>query len=340
MRRAAGLVVLALAAGGWTWSGLTSPDENVDQGNDAFHAGKYDEAASHYRDALAVGEDPRIHLDLGAALYKQAEAAKDAKQKADLFKQAEGEFARAAEARDPKIKSRAYYNQGNADYQRHAWDEAVTAYRRSLRANPDNDRARYNLEMALRQRKKQQKKQPQSGQGQGQQGQGQQQKQQQGQGQGQGQQKQQQQGQGQGQQQQKQQQGQGQGQGQQRQDPQKRPQGQGQQQKQQQGQGDPQKQQQGQGGQEGQQQEQPRPQGGQGQSQGQQDHANQRGLGPRDTRPRHGLSPDDGDDDESSSEEDQKLKALEDRSKELRRRLLRQMQQSRDPLHLPSRKDW
>ena len=46
MRRAVGLVVLALAAGGWTWSGLTSPDEDVDQGNDAFHAGKYDQAAS------------------------------------------------------------------------------------------------------------------------------------------------------------------------------------------------------------------------------------------------------------------------------------------------------
>src|SRR5690606_41803980 len=72
------------------------------------------------------------------------------------------------ESHDPRLKSRAYHNLGNTHYLRQRWDEAIAAYRRALQADPQNDAARYNLEMALRQRPEQP---PQGGQQQGQQGQ-------------------------------------------------------------------------------------------------------------------------------------------------------------------------
>ena len=321
------LVVLLLATGGWGWDILRAPDPDVDKGNAAYQAGKYDEALGHYDAAERRGSDPRIQFDRGAALYKLGEQAKDPAEKAKLMEQAEQAYERAADTGDARLKSDAYQALGNTLYQRERYEEAVDKYRRALRADPQNDAARYNLEMALRHREKNQQQQQQQGQ-QGQQGQqqgqpqqGQQPPPQQGQqppqpgqqdpqqGQ-QGQQDPQQQGQGQGQQQDPQQQGQdpqqGQGQGQQQRDP---------------TQGNPNAPKQDPGKQQGG-QPQPDPKGQDGQ---------------KDQRPGEGNDDAEG---EAPSDEEQKLDALERRSRDLRKRLLRKGSRTRDPLRLPSRKDW
>jgi Ca-activated chloride channel family protein len=328
-----GLVLLVLASGGWGWDVLRAPDPDVEKGNGAFQDGKYAEALGHYDAAEERGADPRIQFDRGAALYKLGEQAKDPAEKAKLMEQAEQAFERAADTEDARLKSDAYQALGNSLYQRQRFEEAVDKYRRALRANPQNDPARYNLEMALRQRQKnpQQQQQQQQGQ-QGQQGQPQQQDPQQGQ-QGQPQQQDPQQGQQQGQpQQQDPQQGQQQGQPQPS-DPQQQGQGQPQQ--------DPQ---QGQG--QGQQQQKDPTQGNpnapkQDPGQGQQGQEPQ--PDPNDADAQKGQRPDDGGADgesEAPSDQDQKLDALERRSRDLRKRLLRKGSRTRDPLRLPSRKDW
>jgi Ca-activated chloride channel homolog len=322
MKRVA-LAVLVLATGGWGWDVLRAPDPEVEKGNGAFKEGKYGEALDHYKAAEKSGDDPRIQFDRGAALYKLGEAAKEPAEKAKLMEEAEQAFERAADTDDTRLKSDVYQALGNTLYQRQRWEEAVDKYRRALRANPQNDAARYNLEMALRQRQKNQQQQ-QQGQQQGQQGQ--QQQQQPGQ---------------QGQQQQPdQQQGQGQ-QGQQQDDPQQQP---------------PPQQGNGQG-----QQKQPdqQPQQGQGQGQDQQkdpsqgkpnapkqDPGQQQGQDPQQQDPQQQgqQRPADGDDEDQQSEpptdEEQKLDALEKRSRDLRKRLVRKGSRTRDPLRLPSRKDW
>lgn len=318
-----GLVLLLVATGGWGWDVLRAPDPDVEKGNDAFEAGKYGEALDHYQAAEGRGDDPRIQFDRGTALYKLGEAEKDPAAKAKKMEEAEQAFERAADTDDLRLKSDAYQALGNTLYQRQRFEEAVDKYRRALRANPQNDAARYNLEMALRQRQKNQQQQQQQGQGQ----QGQQQKQQQDQQQGQqppqqgGQQGQpDQQDQGQGQQQPDKPQ-QGQGQGQQDQNPQQG-QGQGQQQQKDPTQGNPNAPKQDPGQQQGQDQQQP-DQGGQ--------------QGPEQQRPGGN-----GDDEQSEppSDEEQKLDALEKRSRDLRKRLVRKGSRTRDPLRLPSRKDW
>ncbi|HEU5060088.1 MAG TPA: tetratricopeptide repeat protein [Kofleriaceae bacterium] len=323
------LVVVLLATGGWGWDVLRAPDPDVDRGNGAYKEGKYAEALGHYDAAQQRGDDPRIQFDRGAALYKLGEQAQDPAEKARLMEQAEQAFERAADTGDARLKSDAYQALGNTLYQRERYEEAVDKYRRALRADPQNDAARHNLEMALRHRQKQPQQQPQQGQQQGQPGQ---------QGQQQGQPQQGQQGQQQGQPQDPQQgqpqdpqQGQGQGQPQ-PQDPQQQGQGQPQQ--------DPQ---QGQG--QGQQPQKDPTQGNpnapkQDPGQGQPGQPQQQDPGGPDGQ--DGQRPGDGEDDEGEppSDEDQKLDALERRSRDLRKRLLRKGSRTRDPLRLPSRKDW
>ncbi len=304
----AGLVALLVLVGGW--DALRAPDPDVDEGNQAFKKGHYDQALEHYRSAESRGVDPRLHFDMGAALYKLGEQAEDGDEKAKLLAQAEEQFRRAADTDDPVLKSSAYYNLGNAMYQRQQWEDAISAYKRALRASPRNESARHNLEMALRQRQKQDKQQ--------QQGQGQQDQQQ-----------------GHQDQQQRQQQGQQQGQ-----------QGQQQGDQDQQGKQDQDQDRSQQGGQ-GQQPDQPDPQQGQQQrpedQQGDQDRQRQ-----EQERQQQGQQPDqaeqpaDGDagDSDRPTDQERKLDELERRSRDLRKRLLRQGGKSRDPMRQPSRKDW
>jgi Ca-activated chloride channel homolog len=302
-KRRAGLLAVLVLAGGWDI--LRAPDPDVDKGNQAYQEGRYQEALGHYRSAESRGTDARLHFDMGAALYKLGEKAAD-DEKAKLLQQAEEQFRRAADTDDAGLKSSAYYNLGNGMYQRQQWDDAIASYKRALRANPRNQAARHNLEMALRQRKKQEKQQ--QGQGQGQQDQ-----QQQGQQGPRGQQDQKQPGQQQGQQDQDGEQGRKQapddqkqpgGQGEQPDRPEQQPPG---------AKGQPQDQ--------DQQRQQPPPQPPPGQD---------------DPQPAEGETADA----DSPSDQDRKLDELERRSRDLRKRLLRQGGANRDPLRLPSRKDW
>jgi tetratricopeptide (TPR) repeat protein len=289
------------------WDALRAPDPDVDKGNQAFQKGRYDEALGHYRSAESRGVDPRLHFDMGAALYKLGEQAVDEEQKAKLLAQAEEQFRRAADTDDAALKSSAYYNLGNAMYQRQQWEDAISAYKRALRVSPKNESARHNLEMALRQRKHQDKQQQQQGQGQQdpQQGQKDQQQRQQGQEQG----------------QQGQQQGDKDQQGQQQDQDQDRAQ---------------------QGGQ-GQQPDQPDPQQGQQQppEQDDQDRRRQQERERQGQQPGDAEQPSEGDagDSDRPSDQERKLDELERRSRDLRKRLLRQGKRS-DPMRLPSRKDW
>jgi Ca-activated chloride channel family protein len=310
VKRRAGLVAVVLLVGGW--DALRAPDPDVDEGNQAFRKGHYDQALEHYRSAESRGVDPRLHFDMGAALYKLGEQAKDDEQKAKLLAQAEEQFRRAADTDDQVLKSSAYYNLGNAMYQRQQWEDAISAYKRALRASPTNESARHNLEMALRQRQKQDKQQ--------QQGQGQQDQQQQGHQD----------------QQQRQQQGQQQGQ-----------QGQQQGDQDQQGQQQDQDQDRAQQGGQGQQPDQPDQQQGQQKrpedQQGDQDRQRQ-----EQERQQQGQQPDQAEqppeaeagDSDRPTDQERKLDELERRSRDLRKRLLRQGGKSRDPMRLPSRKDW
>lgn len=317
--RALGLLLVAVLAGGW--EGLRAPDPDVEQGNRAYREGRFAEALSRYRAAEERGASPALHFDIGSALYKLGEEATDPDQKARLMQEAEDALRRAADTDDAGLKSSAYFNLGNTLYQREQWEDAIAAYKRALRADGKNDAARHNLEMALRQRQKDDPRPPPRKGQDGAKGQkGDQEKKDQA-------------------------------------DKDKR-QGEDADQK---GQGDPSQgepdpAQKGQSGQDGQAPPDQEPPGGQpdprqGQDPGQGGRGGEpdrrpgeQGDGQADRQRDGQVRPtpsEPGDSmDGSPSDQERKLDELERRSRELRKRLLRQGNKSRDPMKLPSRRDW
>ena len=150
------------ASGGWEW--FSKPDPDVAAGNQAFSEGEFSEALTLYERAKTTTDSKSaIRFDAGAALYKLALAEKDPDKRAQLFERAESAFREATDTSDQVLKSAAFHNIGNAMFQRERWPQAKEAYKKALRENQDNDDARYNLELVLRREKKQDKK----GQGQG-----------------------------------------------------------------------------------------------------------------------------------------------------------------------------
>jgi len=107
--------------------------------------GRNDEAIRHYREAIRRRPGyAEAHINLGSALAQQ-----------DRLDEAIGEFHLALRSEQddrrsrPLIIARAYMHLGNAQFAKGDFEEAVQAYRESLRFRPDYYRAHYNMAAAL-----------------------------------------------------------------------------------------------------------------------------------------------------------------------------------------------
>jgi Ca-activated chloride channel family protein len=127
-------------------------DPNVEEGNKQLAAGKADKALEAYdRASGALPEEPILHFDRGAALYQLGK-----------YPEAQKEFMHATEGHDPGLKADAYYNMGNSLMKQERYKDALDAYKHTLTLRPEDRRAKWNLELALRRlREEQEKKQQQ-----------------------------------------------------------------------------------------------------------------------------------------------------------------------------------
>jgi tetratricopeptide (TPR) repeat protein len=143
----AALIALAPWLSGFSLLERRNPD--VEAGNAALKAGKPEEALPHYDKAIAkLPSDAGAHFDRGAALYALSR-----------FEEAGEEFLRATAAGDAALKESAFFNLGNAFFKKEKFKEAVDAYKRALGLRPDDQQAKWNLEIALRKQKDQEEKQ-------------------------------------------------------------------------------------------------------------------------------------------------------------------------------------
>ncbi len=123
--------------------------------NRLFWKGNYEEALKAYSNQLVDAPNSSVlHFNAGAAAYQSGDAVR-----------ADTEFQKAAQSAMKPLQAAAHYNRGNALYRQSKWAEAVEAYKESLRANPQDEDAKYNLGVAMRTLKNPPKPQPQSGQG-------------------------------------------------------------------------------------------------------------------------------------------------------------------------------
>jgi Ca-activated chloride channel family protein len=149
--RAGGLLLLAAAlpfVGGWELWRRRDPD--AEAGRAALAAGRADEALASFDRAIGRSPDEALlHYDRGTALYALGQ-----------LPDAQKAFQRATEAKDAAVRADAYFNLGNTQWRQQRWKEAAEGFKRALALRPEDSRAKWNLELALR-RLKQEEEQKQ-----------------------------------------------------------------------------------------------------------------------------------------------------------------------------------
>lgn len=129
----------------------------TNKGNIAFHKKADSLSVIHYKKALALDSmNYKAHYNLGNSYLTQGKADEAVK-----------EYEKSVSLNPPAIiKAAAYHNIGVINQSAQRYDEAIEAYKQSLRAFPRDDRTRYNLALCQKLRKKapkqnQQQPQPQ-----------------------------------------------------------------------------------------------------------------------------------------------------------------------------------
>lgn len=124
---------------------------DLEKGNRLYRQGRYAEAVEAYRAALESGNDsPALHYNLGTALLRLGQ-----------HQEAEEHLRAALSTIDPDERERTLFNLGSRflDAGRNAADPgardqmlsaAAESYRDALRLNPEDDDAKWNLELTLR----------------------------------------------------------------------------------------------------------------------------------------------------------------------------------------------
>ena len=116
----------------------------IRSGNKYFHKQDYVKAEAEYRKAVAMNpNNPQALYNLGCALTMQQQdsAAIETYQKAGLKETSKSR------------KAMAYHNIGVICQNHQLYNEAIEAYKESLRNNPSNDETRYNLALCQKMKK-------------------------------------------------------------------------------------------------------------------------------------------------------------------------------------------
>ncbi len=127
-----------------------SDKKYIRQGNKEFSKGNFPESEVEYRRAIDKNtESPDALFNIGDALYKQEKYEDAGKQFSDNVNRNE----------EREKKSAGMYNLGNSLLMADKIKESIEAYKNSLRLNPDNPEAKYNLAYAQDLLKQQQQQQ-------------------------------------------------------------------------------------------------------------------------------------------------------------------------------------
>lgn len=122
----------------------------IRQGNKLYGEKRYAEAEVEYRKALQVNQSSEVGMyNLATTLLQIAGTNKNTDDKNNPVAEAARLFADVAGmTHSADLKARSYYNLGNLAFNSEQYDQAVNFYKRSLRANPNDEQCRQNLRLA------------------------------------------------------------------------------------------------------------------------------------------------------------------------------------------------
>ncbi len=125
----------------------------VNDGNEMYEKQQYADAEVEYRKSLEKDKDlMEGSYNLGNAVHKQ-----------QRFDEAIQNYHQAiGKTTDKNVQSKLYYNMGNSYFEGQQYRESINAYKRSLKLNPNDDDAKYNLAYAYKKLKEQQQQQKQN----------------------------------------------------------------------------------------------------------------------------------------------------------------------------------
>ena len=149
-KKAAATVALLLVA---VTASAQTDRQYIREGNKQFRVGQYDKAEVSYRKAVEKNpKNPQAAYNLGNALMAQ---------KKDSAAVQQFEQATRIET-NPLRKAAAYHNMGVICQTHKMYGEAIEAYKKALRLNPNDDETRYNLVLCKKQKQKQDQNQQQN----------------------------------------------------------------------------------------------------------------------------------------------------------------------------------
>lgn len=140
--------------------GISPPSGPTDRANEAFAAGRYDDALADYEKAVEADPDKaEPHYNLGGVYYKKGE-----------YGRALDEYGKAL-AIDPEMAD-AYYNSGDALFRLGRYEDALKAYDRADALKKDDPETRHNIVITEKRIRKEQEEKQARAKGGGQRGRG------------------------------------------------------------------------------------------------------------------------------------------------------------------------
>lgn len=141
------IIIILVTFFNYLWIWAQQENKFIREGNKLFKENKYAEAEQNYLKAMEKNPFNNItNFNLGTTFYKQ--------QKYDEALQQFNTFANSTT--DKEKQAKAYHNIGNSYLKTDKLEEAIKAYKQSLKLNPKDEDTRYNLAYALEKLKQQQ----------------------------------------------------------------------------------------------------------------------------------------------------------------------------------------
>lgn len=132
----------------WLAEALASEDPDVEAAIEAYEAEDWDTARARLDEAVdRQGERAELAYDRGLIQLATGNA-----------EDARSSFEHGTESELAFVRASAHYELGNLDFDAEAWEPAISHYIDCLRADPNHQNAKWNLELALLRKQEQDKK--------------------------------------------------------------------------------------------------------------------------------------------------------------------------------------